>query len=101
MLRSFHYAAAAALMERCTPDAPDWEALFLQGVQWAEASGEAFWNAYLERASQGTLLPPAESIDVLCDAFMLQKAVYEVGYELGHRPDWVSIPLRQLLMEAP
>ncbi len=101
MLRSFHYAAAAALMERCTPEASDWEPLFLQGVAWAEASCEAFWNAYLARASQGALLPPAQSTVVLRDAFELQKAVYEVGYELGHRPDWVSIPLRHLLAETP
>ncbi|HXA27740.1 MAG TPA: aminoglycoside phosphotransferase [Candidatus Angelobacter sp.] len=101
MLRSFHYAAAAALMERCAPDSTDWEPLFLQGVQWADASGEAFWNAYLERASQGDLLPPPAAVNALCDAFTLQKAVYEVGYELGHRPDWVSIPLRQLLSENP
>jgi trehalose synthase-fused probable maltokinase len=101
MLRSFHYAAAAALMERCTPEHAEWEALFLQGVAWAEASCTAFWNAYLARASQGTLLPSPQCTVVLRDAFRLQKAVYEVGYELGHRPDWLSIPLRALLAETP
>jgi maltokinase len=101
MLRSFHYAAAAALMERCTPENPEWEALFLQGVAWAEASCDAFWNAYLLRATQGSLLPSPQATETLCEAFELQKAIYEVGYELGHRPDWVSIPLRHLLAEAP
>jgi maltokinase len=97
MLRSFHYAAAAALMERCTPSDGDWEPLFLQGVAWAAASSESFWNAYLTRAASGVLLPAPRSTLVLRDAFKVQKAVYEVGYELGHRPDWVSIPLRYLL----
>jgi maltokinase len=101
MLRSFHYAAAAALMERCTPDHPEWEPLFLQGVAWAEASCAAFWKAYLARATQGELLPSPRATTILRDAFALQKAVYEVGYELGHRPDWVSIPLRHLLAETP
>ena len=101
MLRSFHYAAAAALMERCTPDNPHWEQLFLQGVAWAEASSQAFWDAYLARDTQGTLLPSPAATPVLRTAFALQKAVYEVGYELGHRPDWVDIPLRSLLTEAP
>jgi maltokinase len=101
MRRSFHYAAAAALIERCTPDDTDWEPLFLQGVAWAEENCEAFWNAYLARASSGALLASPESTVVLRDAFELQKAVYEVGYELGHRPDWVSIPLRRLLAETP
>ena len=101
MLRSFHYAAAAALMERCTPDDTEWEPLFLQGVAWAEASCEAFWAAYYARATEATLLPRARATKILRDAFVLQKAVYEVGYELGHRPDWVSIPLRALLAEMP
>jgi trehalose synthase-fused probable maltokinase len=101
MLRSFHYAAAAALMERCTPSDSDWEPLFLQGVAWAEASCESFWNSYLTRASSGIVLPAPRSTLVLRDAFKLQKAIYEVGYELGHRPDWVSIPLRYLLAENP
>jgi maltose alpha-D-glucosyltransferase/alpha-amylase len=88
-------------MERTSPDQPEWEHLFLQGEAWAEASALAFWNAYLARAAQGTMLPPPRPTAVLREAFELQKAVYEVGYELGHRPDWVSIPLRHLLAETP
>ena len=34
-------------------------------------------------------------------AFEVSKAVYEVGYELGHRPDWVEVPLRFLLAGTP
>jgi maltokinase len=101
MLRSFHYAAAAALMERCSPQEPVWEQLLLQGTAWAEASCESFWNAYVARADEGPLLPSSAATSVLRDAFLLQKAVYEVAYELGHRPDWVSIPLRFLSAETP
>ena len=99
MMRSFHYAAAAALMERCSPDDDEWERLLLQGVAWAEASCDAFWEAYAARAGSAALLPSAEATEVLRRAFEVQKAVYEVGYELGHRPDWMAIPLRSLLEE--
>jgi maltose alpha-D-glucosyltransferase/alpha-amylase len=88
-------------MERCTPLEAGWNQLFLQGVAWAEASCDSFWNAYRARAATGPLLPSPRATLVLRDAFALQKAVYEVGYELGHRPDWVSIPLRHLLAETP
>jgi trehalose synthase-fused probable maltokinase len=102
MLRSFHYAAAAALMERLSPQSRGWEPLFLQGQAWAEATGDAFWDAYLARASAGgSLLPSPRATLVMRDAFAVQKAIYEVRYELGHRPDWVAIPLRYLLAEAP
>jgi trehalose synthase-fused probable maltokinase len=102
MLRSFHYAAAAALMERCTPEDEGWEQLYHQGLAWAEANCDTFWDAYVARAGAGdALLPSPDATLVLRDAFELQKAIYELGYELGHRPDWVGIPLRYLLAEAP
>ena len=100
MVRSFHYAAAAALMERSSPGSPGWEELYAQGVAWAEASGDSFWKAYEARTGAGGLLPSPRATAMLRQAFELQKAVYEVGYELGHRPDWVGIPLRWLLEEA-
>ena len=100
MLRSFHYAAAAALMERCSPQEAAWEQLMLQGEAWAEASSESFWTAYAVHAAEGPLLPSAPATTALREAFQLQKAVYEVAYELGHRPDWVPIPLRYLLAES-
>ena len=101
MVRSFHYAAAAALMERCAPDNEGWEQLYLQGEVWAQASSDAFWTAYEAHArSSEELLPSPEATRMLLVAFATQKAIYEVGYELGHRPDWVTIPLRYLLAEA-
>ena len=64
----------------------------------AEANRRLFWGAYLARVGDHPLLPHgAEDTLTLRRAWELRKAVYEVGYELGHRPDWVGTPLRFLL----
>jgi maltokinase len=97
MLRSFDYAAAAALAERMSPADPRFADLFAQGDAWAAANRDAFWAAYLQRVGDRDLLPPDGRAIVLRRAFELQKAIYEISYELGHRPDWVGIPLHFLL----
>ena len=100
ILRSFDYAAAAALAERAAPGSPEFERLIDSGEAWAQANREAFWAAYTARTLGSDLLPPPEATAVLRRAFELRKAVYEVAYELGHRPDWVTIPLRFLVQTA-
>ena len=97
MLRSFDYAAVAALSDRLLPDSPDWEGMLEFGETWARVNRDAFWAAYLETANGRGLLPAAGPALALRRAFEVQKAVYEVRYELGHRPTWTMIPLRFLL----
>jgi maltokinase len=97
MLRSLDYAAAVALLERIRPTDPAWDHLQAHGRTWAAANREAFWATYVERTSGSTLLPDAGAALTLRRAFEIQKAVYEVGYELAHRPQWVSVPLSFLL----
>ena len=101
MLRSFDYAAGAALAERMRPEDPLWPHLYAAGAAWANANREAFWAAYLERVRGSQLLPGGGSALVVRRAFELRKAIYEVGYELGHRPDWAVIPLSFLLSGTP
>jgi maltokinase len=97
MLRSFDYAAAAAIAERAAPDSDEAAELYGYGEAWADANRDAFWSSYLEIIGSVPVLPgPGPSL-VLRRAFEVQKAVYEIGYELGHRPTWVQIPLRFLL----
>ncbi|HEY6908850.1 MAG TPA: sugar phosphotransferase [Myxococcales bacterium] len=87
MLRSFAYAAAAA-EKRGAPAIP------------REPLRRAFLDGYRSRASP--LLPgdPATA-QALLDSLELEKLLYELRYEVGHRPDWVGIPARDLLQEAP
>jgi maltokinase len=100
MLRSFDYAAAAAIIERTGPDSSEAEILRGYGEAWADANRDAFWGAYLEAIGSQPILPAPGPSLVLRRAFEVQKAVYEIGYELGHRPAWVPIPLRFLLRGA-
>jgi trehalose synthase-fused probable maltokinase len=83
MLRSFAYAASASQIQRAIEPPAGWE----------ERGREEFLAGYLETADP-TLLPSgADGIERLLAIFELEKAVYELRYELDHRPDWVSIPV--------
>jgi len=56
--------------------------------------GAAFLRSYLEESAGGRHLPiTPEEAPVLLESYLLEQALYEVGYELNHRPDWVRIPL--------
>jgi maltose alpha-D-glucosyltransferase/alpha-amylase len=57
-----------------------------------------FLTAYLTEAQGGAFLPAdEEEYDLLLDCMLIEKALYELRYELDHRPDWVTIPLRGLV----
>jgi maltokinase len=90
MVRSFHYAAQVALREIGGTDDPELAEL-AQTWEWHNA--ERFLAGYAGYGDVDRVLPPAEARHIVRRAFELDKAVYEVGYELGHRPDWVEIPL--------
>jgi maltose alpha-D-glucosyltransferase/alpha-amylase len=102
MLRSFGYAAYTALnvealgspleaLERLTGWAALWET-------WVSA---AFLRDYLAAAAPAGILPARrEDLHVLLQAFVIDKALYEVSYELNSRPEWVHIPLTGLALAA-
>ncbi len=83
MLRSFAYAASASELLRGVPAPEGWE----------EQARSGFLDAYLETVD-ATLLPAGQAaISKLLAIFELEKAVYELRYELNNRPDWVAIPV--------
>jgi maltose alpha-D-glucosyltransferase/alpha-amylase len=100
MIRSFHYAAYAALRGwgstvLRTEDLPvlqDWaRAWYL----WVSA---IFLKSYLEIIADTPILPHTpEEIRIILNAYLLDKAIYEVDYELNNRPDWVTLPLQGIL----
>ena len=101
MLRSLHYASAAALRDGRNR-AGDVAKLEPWAAAWADWASAAFLGGYLERA-RGTRLVPASNSDLalLLDFFILEKCVYEISYELNNRPDWLEIPLRGLVSLLP
>jgi maltose alpha-D-glucosyltransferase/alpha-amylase len=99
MLRSFNYAATAALMafaqapgarERLTPWAQAWQ-------HWVS---RAFLDAYRGAIGNSPIVPSEESFNALLEVFILEKALYELGYELNNRPEWTRIPLNALVTLA-
>lgn len=91
MLRSFQYAAFSALRKREAQTEHDEE----WAAYWTAWVGREFLAAYFEKASGHPFLPENENErKLLLDVFLLEKALYEVAYELNNRPDWVAIPLR-------
>ncbi len=99
MLRSFHYAAYAPLLGQAGTVRPeDAAAVELWARYWYVWVGATFLQAYLDVAVHGSFLPKSlEELRVLLDISMLEKVMYEVGYELNSRPDWVKIPLHGIL----
>ncbi len=87
MLRSFAYAASASQLQRGVEPPTRWE----------EECRSGFLDGYLATAD-ATLLPAGEQgIERLLTVFELEKAVYELRYELNNRPDWVGIPVAGIL----
>jgi maltokinase len=100
MMRSFDYAAAVELRNWGEPGDAEYERLALYGDAWAGRNREVYWDAYRDELGDARVIPPGEDAGRLRRAFELQKAVYEVGYEIGHRPDWLDIPVRFLVGEG-
>jgi len=94
MIRSFQYVAYNALWQ---PTMRSEDVPFLEwwADLWCREMSAVFLQSYVSAAS-GTVFVPQNSDDlqVLLEAYLLDKAVYEIGYELNHRPDWVIIPVR-------
>jgi maltose alpha-D-glucosyltransferase / alpha-amylase len=110
MLRSFSYAAYTGLADeevRGMARADELEQLDRWARLWTAWVGGAFLQSYRSgTAGSGPVFLPErdDQFTVLLEAHLLEKAVYEVGYELNNRPDWVAVPLRglgQLLDLAP
>ena len=99
MLRSFHYAAYAGLLTQVDTGASAPSETLTAFEPWAHLwyvwVSAAFVQTYLTYVGPAALLPPTrEECQALLDAYLLEKAVYELGYELNNRPDWVRIPLQ-------
>ena len=86
MLRSFAYAASSAQRQDAAASG-DWE----------ERARTTFLEGYFAAVDQRLLPPGRDATEKLLSIFELEKAVYELRYELNNRPDWVGIPVAGIL----
>jgi maltose alpha-D-glucosyltransferase/alpha-amylase len=100
MFRSFTYARQAAL-QRCAITSSEscakWEPLL---AEWEQQTRAIFLRVYDQVARAGNLYPDLSRARPLLELFEIEKALYELRYELRNRPDWAGIPLRSLLSFA-
>lgn len=92
MMRSIHYAAFGKILLNENYRDRDLASLENWADQWQHYVSRFYLGAYMERSGMGSEL--SKENDILLRIFLLEKAVYELGYELNSRLDWVSIPLR-------
>jgi maltose alpha-D-glucosyltransferase/alpha-amylase len=100
MLRSFNYAVHDVLLQEQASGLRDRGGSGLEawGRFWGAAVSAAYLRGYLGVAKQAGLVPTSrDELELLLGTCLLEKAVYEIGYELNNRPDWLAIPLRGVL----
>ncbi len=103
MIRSLHYAGQAAALRTSLEFGRSVEAEMRERCDqwldfWHRSVSSQFLDSYLEVARQSPYLPSNRSqVAELLDFFRLEKALYELSYEMNSRPTWVDIPARGIL----
>jgi maltose alpha-D-glucosyltransferase/alpha-amylase len=103
MIRSYHYAANTGVLNSVETGVLNLEAGRSEWVRaWSDAwfrwVSAAFLRGYLWETDESGVVPDdLEHTRILLDAYLIEKAVYELGYELNNRPDWVEIALDGVL----
>jgi maltose alpha-D-glucosyltransferase/alpha-amylase len=104
MVRSFHYAVFFALFKDAAIRPEDIPLLEPFANLWYHWVSGIFLRSYLDTAGKASFIPKdREELDVMLKIFLLEKAIYELGYELNNRPEWVMTPLqgiRALIQEG-
>ncbi|MDO9561584.1 MAG: putative maltokinase, partial [Bradyrhizobium sp.] len=94
LIRSIDYSATAAL-ERALNLAPDEQGKLNAALsEWRDRASSAFLVAYRETMTNPLLWPAVpQASEQILNFFLLEKAIYEIEYEIAHRPDWLRVPL--------
>jgi maltose alpha-D-glucosyltransferase/alpha-amylase len=104
MLRSFQYAAYSSYFSRIgamTVTDEDAARLRRWADFWCFWASAAYLGSYIEHAAGSSFMPAARAdLETLLEVYVLEKAVYELGYEMNNRPTWMSIPLSGILRQA-
>ncbi len=98
MLRSLNYAAWSALFEAGAGEPEKFKILEKAAVEWERKASSAFMRGY-KSAIEGCSACPSDpqTFTRLLDLFIVEKALYEIRYELANRPDWSRIPVEGIM----
>jgi maltose alpha-D-glucosyltransferase/alpha-amylase len=98
LVRSIDYSTTAAL-ERAPMSTPEEHDRLARALAvWRDISAATFVRAYREAMTDARLWPQdSQASDRLLDLFLIEKALYEIEYELSHRPQWLRVPLAGIL----
>ncbi|MFN3372044.1 MAG: phosphotransferase, partial [Chloroflexus sp.] len=102
MLRSYQYAAYAVLFTRdgAASSADEFERLQHWADFWSFWVCAAFLHGYLATAGHEPFVPANRAdLEALLETFVVEKAVYELAYEMNNRPDWLPIPVNGILRQ--
>jgi maltose alpha-D-glucosyltransferase/alpha-amylase len=102
MLRSYQYVAYAALyaQDGSTSSTEEIERLQHWANVWSFWVCAAFLNGYLTTAGHEAFVPQDQAdLEALLETFVVEKAVYELSYEMNNRPDWLPIPINGILRQ--
>jgi maltose alpha-D-glucosyltransferase/alpha-amylase len=94
MIRSFHYAAYGYLLLDGERQEDELQRHIMDAERWYTCMSGIFLQSYLEHAAGAVFMPQAaDDMELMLQTYLLEKAIYELNYELNNRPDWVIIPL--------
>jgi maltose alpha-D-glucosyltransferase/alpha-amylase len=98
MVRSLSYATYSGLISHASRRPEDWNSLEPWARLWERSTGAEFLRAYRNTVQDAPFLPSSEDgFRTLLAVFLLDKALYELSYELNNRPAWVRVPLMGIL----
>ena len=98
MVRSFHYAALFALHKEVAVRKEDIPLLEPWADLWHQYISGIFLRGYFDTVGKAPFIPrETGELEVLNKIFLLEKAVYEVEYEMNNRPEWIFVPLKGIL----
>jgi maltose alpha-D-glucosyltransferase/alpha-amylase len=94
MIRSFHYAVYNSLKTHPAVRAGDNEYLIPWADSWFKYVSEKFTSAYLDTAAGGGFIPDDKNdLDNMLNVFIVEKALYEISYEINNRPEWLGVAI--------
>ncbi|MDD2852726.1 MAG: maltose alpha-D-glucosyltransferase [Desulfuromonadaceae bacterium] len=96
MLRSFDYARWSAQLSDTYSDS-DRESITPVAQSWVQETRDMFLRAYDEAIRDSGMYRSLNEVMGLIELFELEKALYELRYEIGHRPGWINVPLQGVL----